>query len=106
MTELLADDDIEVVAVPIDAEDDKAKLEKYVTKWKPAYRMLIDLPIEERAEVTSFLAEQTRTENPPLPHRVRSRSSTGRACAAHLPASLLGSRRTQLRVESSLQVGP
>ena len=56
--------------MPIDPEDDKARLEKYLAKWKPAYRMLIDLPIGDRAEVTSFLATQTGAENPPLPSSV------------------------------------
>ncbi|MDA0812443.1 MAG: ASPIC/UnbV domain-containing protein [Verrucomicrobia bacterium] len=70
MTEMLAGDNIEIVAVPVDADDDTAKLETYLAKWKPAYRMLIDLPIAERAEVTSFLATQTKTQNPPLPSSV------------------------------------
>ena len=70
MTELLAADGIEIVAVPIDADDDRAKLAKYLEKWKPAYRMLIALPIAERAKVTSFIAAQTGTESPPLPSSV------------------------------------
>ncbi|MGK0188064.1 MAG: hypothetical protein ACI9R3_003856 [Verrucomicrobiales bacterium] len=70
ITELLAADGIEIVAIPIDADDDKAKLEKYLEEWKPAYRMLIDLPIADRAEVTSFLATQTGTESPPLPSSI------------------------------------
>ena len=70
MTDLLAEDGIEIVAVPIDPEDAKAKLEKYLAKWKPAYRMLIDLPIAKRAEATTFLAAQMGTESPPLPSSV------------------------------------
>ena len=70
MTDLLAAGGIDVVAVPIDPEDDKAKLENYLAKWKPAYRMLTDLPITERAKVTAFLTSQTGTESPPLPTSV------------------------------------
>ena len=70
MTKRLAADGIEVVAIPIDPEDNKTKLEKYREKWKPAYRMLIDLPIADRATVTSFLAAHTGTESPPLPSSV------------------------------------
>ncbi len=70
MTELLAVDGIEMVAIPIDPEDNQAQLEKYLAKWKPAYRLLIDLPKSERAAVNAFLTAQTGTENPPLPSSV------------------------------------
>ncbi|MGY8689829.1 MAG: ASPIC/UnbV domain-containing protein, partial [Verrucomicrobiales bacterium] len=67
MTKLLAADGIEIFAIPIDPEDNKAKLEKYLAKWKPAYHLMIDLPVTERAKVNSFLANHTGTESPPLP---------------------------------------
>jgi len=70
MTKLLAADGIEIFAIPIDPEDNKAKLEKYLEKWKPAYHLMIDLPITERAKVNAFLAKHTGTENPPLPSSV------------------------------------
>ena len=70
MTQLLAEDGIEIIALPIDPDDDKAKLEAYLAKWKPTYRMLVDLPVAKRAEVTAFLATQTGTDEPPLPSSV------------------------------------
>lgn len=70
MTELLNADGIEIIAIPIDADDDKPKLEKYLAEWKPAYRMLIDLPITDRAKVTSFITAQTGAESPPLPSSI------------------------------------
>jgi thiol-disulfide isomerase/thioredoxin len=70
MTKLLAADGIEIFAIPIDPEDNKAKLEKYLAKWKPAYHLMIDLPVTERAKVNSFLANHTGTESPPLPSSV------------------------------------
>ena len=69
-SKLLAAEGIEIFAVPIDPEDNKAKLEKYLEKWKPAYHLMIDLPITERAKVNSFLATHTGTESPPLPSSV------------------------------------
>ena len=70
MTELVAADGIEIVAIPIDPEDTKAKLEAYRGKWKPAYRMLIDLPTADRAAVASFLATQLGKEGAPLPSSI------------------------------------
>jgi thiol-disulfide isomerase/thioredoxin len=70
MTKQLAADGIEIFAIPIDPEDNKAKLEKYLAKWKPAYHLMIDLPVTERAKVNSFLATHTGTESPPLPSSV------------------------------------
>lgn len=70
MTKLLAADGIEMVAIPIDPEDNQAKLEAYLAKWKPAYRLLIDLPIADRAAVAAFLAAQTGVASPPLPSSI------------------------------------
>ena len=70
MTKLLAADGIEVLAIPIDPEDNKAKLEKYMAKWNPAYHLMIDLPVTERAKVSAFLAKHTGAEGPPLPSSV------------------------------------
>ena len=78
MAGLLAEDGIEIVALPIDPEDDKKKLEAYLAKWKPEYRMLVDLPVSEREAVTAFLATQTGTEAPPLPSSVVT-DATGKA---------------------------
>ena len=61
---------VEVVAVPIDLEDDAAKLEAYAEQWTPAYRLLSDLPADARTEVARFLGEQLRVEEPPLPSTV------------------------------------
>ncbi|MEM7038537.1 MAG: ASPIC/UnbV domain-containing protein [Bacteroidota bacterium] len=70
MAELLAEDDIEIAAIPIDPKDDKAKLEKYLAKWKPTYRLMIDLPVAERSKIASFLAAYMRIQSPPLPSSV------------------------------------
>jgi thiol-disulfide isomerase/thioredoxin len=67
LAETLAADGVEVIAVPIDLDDDRAMLEKYVKKWSPNYRMLVDLPGPDRTAVTAFLTRQTGIESPPLP---------------------------------------
>ena len=70
MTKQLAADGIKIFAIPIDPEDNQAKLEKYLAKWKPAYQLMSDLPVTERAKVGAFLVKQTGTEGPPLPSSV------------------------------------
>ncbi len=70
MTKQLAADGIEIFAIPIDPEDNQAKLEKYLAKWQPAYQLMNDLPVTERAKVGAFLAKHTGTEGPPLPSSV------------------------------------
>lgn len=64
MATQLAADGVEIVAIPIDEEDTKAKLEAYIARYKPAYRLLVDLPTAHRAEVAAFLRDQTGAEAP------------------------------------------
>ncbi|MEE9606304.1 MAG: ASPIC/UnbV domain-containing protein, partial [Myxococcota bacterium] len=49
---------LELLAVPIDAEDTPEKLERYVAKHKPAYEMLSDLTPAEVAEVQGIVAAE------------------------------------------------
>ena len=41
-----------------------------MAKWNPAYHLMIDLPVTERAKVSAFLAKHTGAEGPPLPSSV------------------------------------
>jgi hypothetical protein len=81
MNERVVADSIEMIAIPIDPEEKKAKLPKYLAKWKPAYRLLIDLPIAERAQVTAFLSAQTGTGSPPLPMSMVTDSAAKTLCS-------------------------
>lgn len=54
ITEEMAAEPVELIAVPIDEKDDAAKLQSYVDERHPPYRLLATLPAGRRA---AFLAE-------------------------------------------------
>jgi len=60
-------DDVKFIGVPVDEEDDAGKLRAFLERWKPPYRLLVDLPATDRQAVTAFLAKLTRTEKPGVP---------------------------------------
>ena len=66
----LSTDGVELVGLPIDEEDDVKKLDKYVAKYKPAYKMFSTITSGQRKRVTQFLAKQMRVETPVLPSTV------------------------------------
>lgn len=70
---------LEVVAVPIDEEDDDAKLSAYVEEMRPPYRLL-SLSADERAQAKAAFKD-TLGEEPPLPCSVVTNSS-GRVLTA------------------------
>lgn len=70
MAPLLRQDGMEIIAIPVDPEDDTGKLQQYISKWKPAYRMLAGLDAQQRAGVTQFLTAQTGAADPPLPSSI------------------------------------
>ena len=51
--------DLDMSAVPIDPTDGPKKLEAYVAKYQPAYRLLADLTTEEVADFAETLVEAT-----------------------------------------------
>jgi thiol-disulfide isomerase/thioredoxin len=57
---------LELLAVPIDAEDTPEKLGRYVAKHKPAYEMLSDLTPEEVAEVQGIVAAELEPDLLPV----------------------------------------
>ncbi|MFT4549886.1 MAG: hypothetical protein ACI8XO_002085 [Verrucomicrobiales bacterium] len=56
--------------MPVDPDDDAAKLAAYVEKHKPAYQMLVEISNVEKQAVTDFLAKELRMQNPVLPSSV------------------------------------
>ena len=68
--ENLEEDGVALFGVPIDVEDDPKRLDAYVEKWKPPYRMLTQLGIEEKDAMAVFLSQSMRTESPALPSSV------------------------------------
>lgn len=70
LTDTLTMEGIEVVAIPVDPDDDQSMLEKYASKWSPKYRLLSQLPLSDRAAVTAYLSTQTGVESPPLPSSI------------------------------------
>jgi thiol-disulfide isomerase/thioredoxin len=61
---------VAIFGVPVDPEDDAAKLASYVEEWKPAYQMLADLDDTQRGVVTSFLGRRIGLAEAPLPSTV------------------------------------
>ena len=61
---------IAIYAVPVDPNDDEAKLADYVARHKPPYEMLTDIGNTGKDSVSAFIAEAQQNPNPPLPSSV------------------------------------
>lgn len=70
MCDVLADDRIEIVALPIDVDDSEQELEAYAEKFQPRYRLRKDLSPADRQVLTAFLNQHLQTLEPPLPSTV------------------------------------
>ena len=70
MCDVLAEDNIEIVALPIDADDDEQKLTAYAEKLQPRYRLRKDLSQADRQILTQFLNKHLKTTEPPLPSTI------------------------------------
>lgn len=68
--EALAEDHIEIVALPIDPKDNEQKLTAYAEKFQPRYRLRKDLSKADRQVLTQFLNKHLKTTEPPLPSTV------------------------------------
>ena len=62
----LAQNDVAVIAVPVDDADNNAKLQEYTEKWNPPYTLAGADPAE-RAAVRTFFARSQDSEEPVLP---------------------------------------
>ncbi len=58
----LGENALDLVGIPIDETDTSEKLEEYVARFQPPYRLLAGLTSEDRAQVNSILAGQTKAE--------------------------------------------
>jgi hypothetical protein len=67
---VLAEDQVEIVALPIDADDNEQKLSAYTEKFQPRYRLRKDLSPADRQVLTGFLNKHLQTTEPPLPSTV------------------------------------
>ena len=56
--------------MPVDPEDDEAKLAAYVKAKRPPYQMLAAIGAGEKQAVTMFLAGELQMSNPVLPSSV------------------------------------
>lgn len=61
---------VELFGVPVDPEDDEAKLAAYVKAKRPPYQMLAAIGAGEKQAVTMFLAGELQMSNPVLPSSV------------------------------------
>ena len=68
--DVLAEEQIEIVALPIDAADNEEKLTAYVDRLQPRYRLRKDLSSADRESVVTFLNQHLQTTEPPLPSTV------------------------------------
>lgn len=68
LKEELAPEGVDVVAVPVDAADDNAKLAAYAQEWKPTSR-LVNLPAAQRPEAVAAYRAALGLD-PPLPSTV------------------------------------
>lgn len=67
MCEGLAKEQVEIVALPIDVDDDEEKLTAYVERFQPRYRLRRDLSTADRLALAAFLNRHLQTTEPPLP---------------------------------------
>ena len=70
MCEVLAEEQVEIIALPIDVDDDEQKLTAYVEQLKPLYRLRKELSSEDRQALATFLNRHLQTTEPPLPSTV------------------------------------
>ena len=63
----LRKDGVDFIGVPVDEGDDAEKLREFIEKWRPPYKLLVDLPADRRRSVTRFLGRLTRTTEPSVP---------------------------------------
>jgi thiol-disulfide isomerase/thioredoxin len=66
----LKQDGVALYGVPIDPEDDAARLADYVEKRKPPYQMLAEIGDADKQGVNEFLAKELQMQNPVLPSSV------------------------------------
>jgi len=70
MSDVLAQEQVEIVALPIDDDDNEQKLTVYAEKFQPRYRLRKDLSPADRQVLTQFLNKHLQTTEPPLPSTV------------------------------------
>ena len=70
MCDVLSEEQVEIVALPIDLDDNEQKLTAYVKKFQPRYRLRKDLSPADRQVLATFLNRHLQTTEPPLPSTV------------------------------------
>ena len=70
MCDVLAADNVEIIALPIDVDDNEQKLTSYAEKFQPRYRLRKDLSQVDRQGLTRFLNKHLQTTEPPLPSTI------------------------------------
>lgn len=58
----LSTDSVELYGVPIDDEDSVEKLKTFRDQYQPAYKLLQDLPAEQRARMKSWIAKRINSD--------------------------------------------
>jgi len=76
LRDAFATDELALLGVPTDPEDDAAKLDAYIAKHDPPYRLLSELPAEKRAAFQEFVRRQVGTEALPATVIVRRDGTT------------------------------
>lgn len=59
LSESLSANEIELIGLPIDPNDDEAKLKKYVDEHKPAYRLQLQLSPQDRKTISGAMSNIT-----------------------------------------------
>ena len=70
MCDVLAEDHVEIVALPIDVDDNEQRLTAYAEKFQPRYRLRRDLSPADRQVLATFLNQHLQTTEPPLPSTI------------------------------------
>ena len=70
LCDVLAEEQVEIVALPVDTDDNEQKLSAYTEKFQPRYRLRKDLSSADRQVLTGFLNKHLQTTEPPLPSTV------------------------------------
>lgn len=85
MCDVLAEDHVEIVALPIDVDDNEQKLMAYTEKFQPRYRLRKDLSPADRQVLATFLNQHLQTTEPPLPSTI---VTDGKGNTLHVTAGL------------------
>ncbi len=96
LRESFSRNDVALHAVPVDPDDSREKLQRYLARHRPAYEMLIDLDAAEIGRVEEVLRRELRRE--PLPASIVT-DSVGRVLSVEVGVPSLSALRRLLETQ-------